>query len=221
MSRSISHALSDAALLVAAWLAAVLDESDLAAAWPLTDDAVRLATAQSWIMLESDRLDVGDTDRDLLATVLADPQQPAHPLWEEFSGWRIIRWRQVLPVFVTEREVHGTVSGDHPLAPDIEAVWITRSDGQVVDGAEMVVQRFLVRQTDDGWRFAGVVACCRSQAGRRPRRSGSEVTVTGSPDLLQDQRFVLGGLRTRRAPCEKPMRRYVALAGGDASVVLR
>lgn len=50
--------ISDAAAVVMQWLRAVFDDRDLAAAWPVTDEPFRLATAQSWIMLEADRPDI-------------------------------------------------------------------------------------------------------------------------------------------------------------------
>lgn len=152
----MTDSVADAALVVARRLAAVFDVSDLASAWPLTDGPLRLALAQSWVILEGDRVDVAACNRDVLAGALAEADQPASPLWPEFSGWRIIRWREVLPDFVTDAAIRGTVSGEHPEAPDVEAVLITHVDTPVFEGEPIAVQRFLVRQTGGAWRVAGI-----------------------------------------------------------------
>jgi hypothetical protein len=148
--------LSDAAIVVLHWLTAVFDHSDLAAAWPLTDEPFRLATAQSWIMLEADRADVSFFDRDQLAGRLALPEQPADSLWSEFAGWRLIRWREVLPDFVVDADLRGTVSGEYVTAPGIEQVWITHTDTKVVGGTPIEAQRFLVRRVGNEWKVAGI-----------------------------------------------------------------
>lgn len=112
--QGLTDSVADAALVVARWLAVVFDDADLTSAWPLTDEPLRLALAQSWVMLEGDRVDVAACNRDVLAGALAEADHPASPFWPEFSGWRIIRWREVLPDFVTDAGIRGTVSGEHP-----------------------------------------------------------------------------------------------------------
>ena len=152
------NSLSPAARLVGRWLTAVFDESDLAAAWPITTMQFRLSTAQSWILLEQDRPDVAAFDRDELAQGLADVEQPAHPLWLDFAGWRIIRWREVLPDYVIVRELRGTVNGQRVMAPNIEAILITaaRPDPVLRTDETVEVERFLVQRSESGWLFAGV-----------------------------------------------------------------
>jgi hypothetical protein len=148
--------LSDAASVVLHWLTAVFDSRDLATAWPHTDEPLRLATAQSWIMLEADRSDVSCIDRDQLATRLAMAEQPSDPLWTEFAGWRLVRWREVLPDYVTGAERRGVVSGEYVTAPEIEQVWITHTETQVVEGSPIEAQRFLVRRVGNDWKVAGI-----------------------------------------------------------------
>jgi len=148
--------LSDAAIVVLRWLTAVFDNRDLAAAWPLTDEPFRLATAQSWIMLETDRSDVSAVDRDQLAARLALVEQPSDSLWAEFAGWRLIRWREVLPDYVSAAELRGAVSGEHATAPEIEQVWITHTETNVVEGSPIEAQRFLVRHVGNEWKVAGI-----------------------------------------------------------------
>ena len=153
----MSDALSEAALLVHLWLDIVFGASDLAAAWPLTDEPLRLALAQSWIVLEADRPEVDAVDRDVLAALLAEPSQPAHPHWHEFAGWRVIRWREVLPEYVSVADLRGIVSGDRPLTADIEEVWVTQaSESTVSEGVKVEAQRFLVRHVDGVWLLAGI-----------------------------------------------------------------
>lgn len=148
--------LSDAAFVVEQWLIRVFDEGDLAAAWPITDEPLRRSLVQSWIILEADRRDVGAVDRDKLAQVLSAVNQPAHPLWTEFAAWRVIRWRNVLPRYVTRGDLRGIVSGEYATAPDIEQVWIAHVDAEVVEGVAIEAQRLLVRRLEDDWRVAGI-----------------------------------------------------------------
>jgi len=148
--------LSDAANVVLHWLTTVFDNSDLAAAWPLTDEPFRLATAQSWIMLETDRSEVSAVDRDQLAARLALVKQPSDALWAEFAGWRLIRWREVLPDYVTAAKLRGVVSGEHVTAPEIEQVWITHTGTNIVKGSPIEAQRFLMRHVDSEWKLAGI-----------------------------------------------------------------
>ena len=83
-------------------------------------------------MLEADRSDVSSSNRDLLAARLSLPEQPADSLWSEFAGWRVIRWREILPDFVTDADQRGLVSGEHLTAPGIEQVWISHTDTKIV-----------------------------------------------------------------------------------------
>lgn len=141
------------------WAKAVFDERDLGHAWPLTEEPLRLALVQSWIILEEDRGDVGGEQRDELAAALS-AEQPNHPLWLEFAGWRLERWQQVLPDFVVDARRRGFVSVPGLIGVDLEAVLIAETRGgearAIEAGEPVVVQRFVIRHTTVGARVAGI-----------------------------------------------------------------
>jgi uncharacterized protein len=140
--------------LVLRWLQAVFDEDDLAAAWVLTDPPLRLALVQSWIISEEPLL---DARRDDVAEALAAAQQPTHPLWAEFAQWRTGRWASlVFEPWVTKRELRGTVSRYSLISAEIEAIEIADSGTVVPPDGRIVVQRFLVRHSEDSVRLAGI-----------------------------------------------------------------
>lgn len=145
--------------LMVNWLEAVFDKGDLSTVWDLVDEPLRLALVQSWILLEQDRPDVAAEDRDALANALAS-RQPSHPLWQEFVSWRVTRWKNVLPRFVTDAERRGFVSVLALVSVDLEAVLVgetTNGEPRRFAADEPVeVQRFLVRHTPDGVRLAGI-----------------------------------------------------------------
>lgn len=148
-----------AVAVVAGWCEHTFDRQDLAGAWPLTDEPLRLALVQSWLVLEQDRADVAGKDLDALADVLASAE-PDDPLWPEFAYWRLSRWRAVLPDYVTDAAVRGFVSLGAPLGVDLEAVMLSRSDdssdGTFDAGEPLPVYRVLVRHTEAGARVAGL-----------------------------------------------------------------
>jgi len=145
--------------LMFGWLEAVFDNGDLMAVWHLVDQPLRLALVQSWILLEQDRPDIVQEDRDELAYALASPR-PSHLVWPEFAHWRTTRWKNVLPRFVIDADRRGFVSIPGLVGVDLEAVLVadtTTGESRNIDADESVeVQRFLVRHTPDGPRLAGI-----------------------------------------------------------------
>ncbi len=154
-----AHMTGAATRLVAGWLEAVFDKSDLTAVWELVEQPLRLALVQSWILLEQDRADLAVEDRDALANALASPR-PRHRVWQEFAIWRVTRWRNVLPRYVTDAGSRGFVSVPALVGVDLEAVLVaetTTGEPRRFDAEEPVeAQRFLVRHTPDGVRLAGI-----------------------------------------------------------------
>lgn len=150
--------VSAATAFVQEWLALVFDRGDMSSAWPLVDPPFRLASTQGWIMLNHDLPEVAAADPDQLAAALAEAY-PTHPLWLDFAGWRVIRWRAVLPDLL-QPEARAAVILDEPerVEPDIEVVMLTRATTprHVEPGGRLMVQRFLVRATGAGFRIAGV-----------------------------------------------------------------
>lgn len=111
---------------------------------------------QSWLVMEADRKDIVGEERDVLAAALAAPVQPANALWDEFAGWRIVRWREVLPDYVTDRTMRGFVSGTHVVGPLLEAVLVARTGARIEAGLPVEVQRFLIKQSAQGSQVIGI-----------------------------------------------------------------
>jgi hypothetical protein len=152
------HMTGEPMQVVFEWLRAVFDGSDLAAAWPLTDGPLRLALAQSWILMHEDLPEVGREEREGLAAALSAAGQPRHSMWPSFAGWRIVRWREVLPDWVTHADQRGFYSEPSLIGPDLEAIIVTPNARgyQYEPDTQIVVQRFLVRHTPEGVRLAGI-----------------------------------------------------------------
>jgi hypothetical protein len=154
-----AHMTGAAVRLMAGWLEAVFDKKDLTAVWELVEQPLRLALVQSWILLEQDRVDLAVEDRDALASALASPR-PRHQVWQEFASWRVTRWRNVLPRFVTDAGRRGFISVPALVGVDLEAVLVaetTTGEPRRFDGKEPVeTQRFLVRHIPEGVRLAGI-----------------------------------------------------------------
>jgi hypothetical protein len=131
--------------LVGTWLESVFDRSDLASAWPLTEMPLRLALAQSWIHMEQDREEVQRYDRDEPADLLAT-DAPTVSQWTEFAGWRVVRWREVLPDGVVDLHRRGLVDSTPLVSADLEAVLVADVEtGTLTAGESIEVQRFLAR----------------------------------------------------------------------------
>ena len=153
-----AHMTGAAMRLMVSWLETVLDSGDLSGAWQLVDPPLRLALVQSWIMMEQDRSEFMLEDRDELAAALAAPDS-THRLWSEFAHWRVTRWRNVLPGFVTDASRRGFVSTPALVGVDLEAVLVSETSGgtrKIHAGGPVEVQRFLVRHAPDLARLAGI-----------------------------------------------------------------
>jgi hypothetical protein len=146
--------------IVIAWLAAAFEEGALADAWPLTDEPLRLALVQSWVLVNEELVDLSIEERNQLTTALARPTQPSHNLWPTFAEWRVRRWRAILPAFVVDPTRRGFVSIPQAIGVDLEAVMIAEArtgEPRTFAAQEAVeVQRLLVRHTADGVRLAGI-----------------------------------------------------------------
>ena len=74
------------------WLAAVVEEGDLARAWPATDPNLRLALVQAWICANRSRPPVSAWNREELARGLT-PARSNHPLWAAFAAKQMEKLR--------------------------------------------------------------------------------------------------------------------------------
>jgi hypothetical protein len=155
--------------VAATWVEAVMDRSDLRAAWPLTDDTLRLVLAQDWIWAHRHHPWVGHgADWDALARELS-AEAPDHPLWDRFAGEVLELWQKIWKGF----SAHSWQARDEPevLALDLEIVTFAEvSEGPKRDA---FARRFAMRHTDDGWKVASVY--------------GEQLFVPGWPPSLEDQ----------------------------------
>ena len=140
------------ALAAAAWFSAVVDRSDLAAAWRLTDRPLRLALVQSWMTTSG--LD-DDPNRQSVADAIADDVEDAR--WSTFADWRLRRWREItFKSFVADG--WGLVSLPELVGPDLEFVRVApgKEGRQLLAGEPIVVQTLTVRLVEGKWLVAGV-----------------------------------------------------------------
>ena len=141
-----AHTPEDAAT---AWVDAVMDRGDLAAAWPLTDPTLRLVLTQYWIWSHGDEALVGAQEGwDALARALA-ACPPAHPLWERFASDRVRRWKEFWGGFSTR--TWSVREEPEPMGVGLEVVTFTETGGP-----PLPVRRFAVRDTPEGWLVAGL-----------------------------------------------------------------
>jgi hypothetical protein len=139
--------------VAAAWVEAVMDRGELRAAWPLTDDTLRLVLAQDWIWAHRHHPWVGhDADWDALARALSSPR-PDHPLWDRFAEEQLELWQKIwkgLSARTWRPEEDPEV-----LALDLEIVTFVEPAAEDL-GRHAFARRFALRHTEDGWRMASI-----------------------------------------------------------------
>ena len=149
-----------------------MEQGDLAAAWPLTDETLRMVLAQDWVWMNRHRPMVGhDRDWDQMARGLAACPSK-HELWPEFQSDLISRWHKIWKGF----NAHTWAAWNQPevVALDLEIVTFLESDGQPVrfePGRSAFARRFAVRHGTGGWRVASV--------------NGDQMFVPGWPPSLE------------------------------------
>jgi hypothetical protein len=157
-----------------AWVRAVMVDRDLRAAWPITDDTLRLVLAQDWIWSFRHHPVIGhDSDWDGLADALATCPSD-HRLWDRFASDLIELWQKIWKGFGTDE---WTV-WDQPevLGLDLEIVSFVEPDedeAPTKPGRSTFSRRFALRHTDDGWKVASI--------------NGEQMFVPGWPPSLADQ----------------------------------
>lgn len=150
--------------VAAAWVDAVMDRGDLAAAWPLTHPTLRLVLAQHWIWSQRGQAVVGDDQRQWDAMAAALAAGPArHPLWERFASDRVRRWREFWPGFSTR--TWSVRDEAEPLGVDLEVVTFVETGGP-----PLPARRFAMRDTPDGWLVAGLDGSALFEPGWPPSR---------------------------------------------------
>ena len=154
------------------WVEAIMDDGDLAAAWPLTDPVLRLVLAQDWVWMHRHQPMIGHgVDWDVMARGLA-ACPPGHPLWDRFAAELIERWQHIWMGF----SARTWAPWDQPevLDLDVEVVTFLESHGEPVrfePGRSAFARRFALRHSPEGWLVASV--------------NGDQMFVPGWPPSLE------------------------------------
>ena len=145
-----------------AWVEAVMDRGDVAAAWELTDPTLRLVLAQDWVWSRRHELvppgggpEVDDEAWDDIARGLArSPSE--HALWDRFAAETLALWRQIWKGFSPRT---WKVS-DQPevLGLDLEMVTFVETTGEAESPGRRfaLARRFAMVHTESGWLVASV-----------------------------------------------------------------
>lgn len=156
-----------------AWVEAVMDDGDLAAAWPMTDPVLRLVLAQDWVWTYRHHSMIGhEQDWEALARGLAScPSE--HHLWDKFAAELIGRWHTIWNGFSSRS--WGAAEEPEVISLDLEMVTFLEADGddpvRFEPGRSAFARRFAMRHTEDGWRLASI--------------NGDQMFVPGWPPSLE------------------------------------
>ena len=157
-----------------AWVEAVMDRGDMAAAWVLTDPDLRLVLAQHWIISRQGDPALAGYEPDALARDLAASSSP-HPLWDRFASDRLRRWRQFWAGFGTQ--TWDVADETQRLMPGVVVVTFMEKHrllGWAKPGPPAATRRFAVRSTPRGWLVAGLDGSALFRPGWPP----TQVAVT-------------------------------------------
>ena len=145
----------DAVAAAKQWVRTVMDERDLASAWPLTDPPLRKVLAQHWILSSTADV-VGPPEQwESMADRLAE-DPPAHPLWPRFAAERMARWREFWPGFSA---VTWGVKDVAEARPDVVVVTFVEPRGKLMQlrpGPPLEFRRLAVRRTEGRRLVAGL-----------------------------------------------------------------
>jgi hypothetical protein len=154
------------------WVKALMDEGDVAAAWPLTDPTLRLVLAQDWVWTNRHHPSIGhDRSWDELARGLA-AVPPEHALWAAFAKELVTRYHKMWEGFSSR--TWATWDEVEVVGLDLEMVTFLERDGGPVrfhPGRSSLARRFAMRHTPEGWMVASV--------------SGGQMFVPGWPPSLE------------------------------------
>jgi hypothetical protein len=149
----------------AAWLNAVLRETSLALAWPVTDPDLREGLASDWVTANRGQPRVAAA-RDPQAVVdeLVSLQRHDPQLWEEFNLWQIAEIRQTLSAVDLDR--WRWVTDLRPIGVDLEAALFIDPGplgkrGQPLrplEPGEAPAVAFLMHYVDGSWLVSAVEA---------------------------------------------------------------
>ncbi len=155
-----------------AWVEAVMDDGDLARAWPLTHPTLRLVLVQDWIWAHRHQQWLGHgSDWDGLATRLAAVDS-GDSLWLRFSAELLELWQKIWKGFstLTWRSL------DDPEVVDLDLETVTFVETEAAQNEAKrysFARRFALRHSDDGWQVASI--------------NGDQMFVPGWPPSLEDR----------------------------------
>jgi hypothetical protein len=136
-----------------AWLTAVIVDEDLAAAWTLTDPALRFCLAQAWLWEHRDEPTLAHASLELVAQALQ--RGGAGLWWESFAADQVAACRESWGI--VSLDSWGFLSRPRPIAPDLELLLLANhaETGILITEPTMVsVLPFLMRHTASGWLVA-------------------------------------------------------------------
>ena len=150
------------------WFDAVVQGSDYAAAWNLSDDEYRLTRAQAWLWNNRGAPDIAGGDLDQQAAALARAPSQS-PLWQEFADVELEMYQETWAMWARAQIEAGSepVPGD----PDYEVVVLFDTDpavGQVTESDDVPALPFLVHLVDGRWLVAQAGSDQRAVPGWPP-----------------------------------------------------
>ena len=128
--RAVQLGPGSAAAAAHAWLTAILVDERFDQAWALTDDPLRLARAQAWVLANQGFTGVSSRDRDEVAGAL-ESMSCDDDLWQDFAATELFAFHRAYEPDAAERRFpHLTVMSSQPrlLGPGLELVLILTHD---------------------------------------------------------------------------------------------
>lgn len=133
------------------WFDAVVQGSDYAAAWELSDDEYRLTRAQAWLWNNRAAPDIAGADLDEQAAALA--RLPSRsPLWPEFADVELEMYQETWAMWARARIE--AVTEPVPGEPDYEVVVFIDTDPAAGGADDVPALPFLVHFVDGRWLVA-------------------------------------------------------------------
>jgi hypothetical protein len=137
------------------WLVRVLEDHDLAGAWPSTDAKLRLMMTQAWTWANRSGLRLAPEDARRLGEELAGERGPDHLLWSSFADTQIREFQETWGDF--DPDTWSVASRPRPTIFDHELVLFTDTAGAVMTFEEptlIFAIGVVLRRTDSGWLVA-------------------------------------------------------------------
>lgn len=150
------------------WFDAVVEGSDYAAAWRLSDEEYRLTRAQAWLWNNRGAPDIAGADLDEQAASIARAPSPS-PLWPEFASTEVEMYQEAWAIWRQARI--GAVTEPMPGDPGYEVVVLTDTDaefGPLTGADDVAALVFLVHLVDGQWLVAQAGTDTRAVPGWPP-----------------------------------------------------